>query len=237
MLSRQLPPTTFPTRIKKFSEYKTVHAYRGTQQISDSPGRFHFQVTHRISLIRLQYLSDLVTTPSSHTTMSFAQEEGSRNGSIEVDDGQLFSDLVTFEALQGTTEGLSPARPAAAETPGDHPPNAFQTTMLSVDPEEPKPEPGTNTPTLASVETTSPPAPGSMNGNNGAQPPRGKKRRRSRNSPEPDYSQIIVELNKKRKRTGQACDRCRVCSGFNCLRLSRHTCYITFPRYANHLFN
>lgn len=170
--------------------------------------------------------------------MSFAQEEDSRNGSTEVDDGQLFSDLVTFTALQGTTEGLSPAGPGpAAETPSDHPSNAFQAITPSVDPEGPKHEPATDTPTLASVETTSPPAPGSINSITGAQPPRGKKRRRSRNSPEPDYSQIIVELNKKRKRTGQACDRCRVRSGFNCLRLSRHTCYITYPRYANHLFN
>lgn len=167
--------------------------------------------------------------------MSFAQEEGSHNGSTEVDDSQLFSDLVTFEALQGTTEGLSPADPAA-EMPGDHPSNAFQTTTPSVDLEEPKIEPTTNTSTLASVETTSPPASVNINGNNGAQLPRGKKRRRSRNSPEPDYSEIIVELNKKRKRTGQACDRCRVRSGLNCLRLSRHICYITLPRYANHLF-
>lgn len=166
--------------------------------------------------------------------MSFAHEEGSRNDSTEVDEGQLFSDLVTFEALQGATEGLSPAGPAA-ETPGDHPSNAFQTTTPSVDPEEPKPEPATNTPTFTSVETAAPPAPGGSNGNSGVQPPRGKKRRRSRNSPEPDYSQIIVELNKKRKRTGQACDRCRVCSEFNCLRLSRRTCYITSPRYANHI--
>ena len=161
--------------------------------------------------------------------MSFAHEERSRNDSTEVDEGQLFTDLVTFEALQGATEG------PAAETPGDHPSNAFQTTTPSVDPEEPKPEPATNTPTFTSGETAAPPVSGGINGNSGVQPPRGKKRRRSRNSPEPDYSQIIVELNKKRKRTGQACDRCRVCSGFNFLRLSRRTCYITSPGYANHI--
>lgn len=38
-----------------------------------------------------------------------------------------------------------------------------------------------------------------------------KAKRQRRWSPEPDYSEQIRERNKKRKRTGQACDRCRLC--------------------------
>ncbi|KAJ5389949.1 uncharacterized protein N7496_001017 [Penicillium cataractarum] len=38
----------------------------------------------------------------------------------------------------------------------------------------------------------------------------GNAKRRRRWSPEPDYSEQIRERNKKRKRTGQACDRCRI---------------------------
>lgn len=142
--------------------------------------------------------------------MSYAHEGCSRGDSTEVDDAQLFSDLVTFDGPQGVNEGLSSANPAAA-TPTDHSSKLFQTTTPSVAADETKPVPITINSALATDESGSPPAPESINGNDGAQPPRGKKRRRSRNSPEPDYSQIIVELNKKRKRTGQACDRCRVC--------------------------
>lgn len=191
-----------------------------------------FQLTHQISVIRHQYLSDPVITQSSHTAMSFEPEEGSRKDFTEVDESQLFSDLVTFEALQGASEGLSPAN-SASETPADHPSNAFRTITPTLGSDEHKPEPATNTHTLATVKTASPPVPEGINGDSGGQPPRGKKRRRSRNSPEPDYSQIIVELNKKRKRTGQACDRCRVCSGFHSHCPSRHTCYTTSNRYAN----
>ncbi|KAJ5174899.1 uncharacterized protein N7482_000776 [Penicillium canariense] len=36
------------------------------------------------------------------------------------------------------------------------------------------------------------------------------KRRRTRHSPERDYSQEVIAHNRKRRRTGQACDRCKV---------------------------
>lgn len=49
--------------------------------------------------------------------------------------------------------------------------------------------------------------------------PRGQPRRRRQGSSERDYSEEIRNLNKKRKRTGQACDRCRVC-----LSISSHSC-------------
>lgn len=42
-------------------------------------------------------------------------------------------------------------------------------------------------------------------------PASGKAKRRRCWSPEPDYSEQIRERNKKRKRAGQVCDRCRVC--------------------------
>jgi len=44
--------------------------------------------------------------------------------------------------------------------------------------------------------------------------PKPKKHRRSRYDPEPDWSaQMREKVSKSQRRVGQACDRCKVCSG------------------------
>ena len=125
------------------------------------------------------------------------------------DDPDIFSDMVVFDGFPTLHQGDSLVD-AAATSHEDCSTNPFSTTS-SVDQGRNQPAPVTEDPPLADDDSESIPALKSVKGEDGSQQPRGKKRRRSHNSPEPDYSQMILELNKKRKRTGQACDRCRVC--------------------------
>ncbi|KAF3386528.1 hypothetical protein F1880_000553 [Penicillium rolfsii] len=102
----------------------------------------------------------------------------------------------------------------AAGSPNSHPtvlsPNPSTPTATPSTVENTEPIQTTTSATLVNNDAESTPALGRIKQEDSEEPQRVKKRRRSRNSPEPDYSQIILELNKKRKRTGQACDRCRV---------------------------
>jgi hypothetical protein len=95
--------------------------------------------------------------------------------------------------------------------PGAHQNALPTTTTTTVSPDQYEPTQITSHPNVANSNTESNPAPDSADIEDGAESPRGKKRRRGHNSPELEYSQMVLELNKKRKRTGQACGRCKVC--------------------------
>ncbi|KAJ5389947.1 uncharacterized protein N7496_001015 [Penicillium cataractarum] len=125
----------------------------------------------------------------------------------------FFSDLINPDGLANTHHTHLPIDPSAEPSSYVSPnrdPEASTTTTTpnSIQDTEHALPSGVFEPERDEIKHT--PATESTNGDVGEQKPREKKRRRSRNSPEPDYSQIILELNKKRKRTGQACDRCRV---------------------------
>lgn len=134
------------------------------------------------------------TTP---WVMDFESESYPPNDSAEVNSGGFFRDIIDSverNTDQAVSSPISPTLTATPNTIGNTEPTQTTTSATLVkDNAEPKP------------------ARGGIQQEDEEKSQRVKKRRRSRNSPEPDYSQIILELNKKRKRTGQACDRCRVC--------------------------
>ncbi|KAF7715016.1 Fungal Zn(2)-Cys(6) binuclear cluster domain-containing protein [Penicillium ucsense] len=72
---------------------------------------------------------------------------------------------------------------------------------------------GSGTRAYSSLESASVDA--SIPGENQSAAQQEKKRRRRPSSPEPDYQEQVATHNKKRKRTGQACDRCR-CRRYKC---------------------
>jgi hypothetical protein len=129
--------------------------------------------------------------------MDFETESYPCNDSAEMNI-EFFRDIMNSDELPNTHQVvLSPNPTTTTATPG---------TPGNCEPTQP-----TTTATLVDDDAESTQALGSIKEEDEEKPQRVKKRRRSRNSPEPDYSQMILELNKKRKRTGQACDRCRVC--------------------------
>lgn len=145
--------------------------------------------------------------------LGFGLESSQRNESSEMNI-DFFSDLINPDGLANTHHTHLPinpsAEPSSFASPNRDPEASTTTTTPNSTQETERVLPtGVFDPYQEDIKHT--PAPESTNGNVGEEQPREKKRRRSRNSPEPDYSQIILELNKKRKRTGQACDRCRVC--------------------------
>lgn len=123
-------------------------------------------------------------------------------------DMRMFADLIAFNGVQDAHQGSSSfdhATTSSTETSS----NPFQ--VATKDPDDDQLAINPNPTSLPADDIECTPAPESTTGDDGGQPLGGKKRRRSRNSPEPDYSEIIVELNKKRKRAAQTCDRCKVC--------------------------
>ncbi|OOQ90928.1 hypothetical protein PEBR_01892 [Penicillium brasilianum] len=143
---------------------------------------------------------------------SFDSESFQRNESSEINT-DFFSDLINSDGLANTHQNPLPIRtsttPSSSASPNRDPETSTTTTNLNST-QNTECVPQTGIYDLFQNEVKHPPVLESTNRDVGKEPPREKKQRRSRNSPEPDYSQIILELNKKRKRTGQACDRCRV---------------------------
>ncbi|OOQ90927.1 hypothetical protein PEBR_01888 [Penicillium brasilianum] len=122
-------------------------------------------------------------------------------------DVSLFADLIAFDGVQASHQGSSPFDPAST-SPKETSSNLFQVAEKDQDNGQLTTYPKASTLAADDLECT--PKPEHTTGDDGGQPLDGKKRRRSRTSPEPDYSEMMVELNKKRKRTGQACDRCKI---------------------------
>jgi hypothetical protein len=122
-------------------------------------------------------------------------------------DLSLFANLIAFDGVQASHQGSSPFDPAST-SPTETSSNSFQVAEKDQHNGQLTTYPKASTLAADDLECT--PVPEHTTGD-GGQPLDGKKRRRSRTSPEQDYSEIMVELNKKRKRTGQACDRCKVC--------------------------
>jgi hypothetical protein len=128
--------------------------------------------------------------------MDFETESYPPNDSAELGP-RFFEDII---------ESVEPNTHQGVSSPNSPTPTANPSTVENTEPTQ-----TTTSATLVNDDAESTPASGGIKQEDGEKSQRVKKRRRSRNSPEPDYSQIILELNKKRKRTGQACDRCRVC--------------------------
>jgi hypothetical protein len=127
--------------------------------------------------------------------MHFETESYPPNDSAELGP-RFFEDIIDSVEPNTHQVVLSPNSPTPTATPS---------TVENTEPTQ-----TTSSATLVNDDAESTPASGIIKQDDGEKSQRVTKRRRSRNSPEPDYSQIILELNKKRKRTGQACDRCRV---------------------------
>lgn len=129
--------------------------------------------------------------------MDFETESYPPNDSTEANT-EFFPDMIDSVGSPNTHQVVLSPNPST--------PTATPSIVENTEPTE-----TTASATLVDRDAESTPASGSIKQEDGERSQRVQKRRRSRNSPEPDYSQIILELNKKRKRTGQACDRCRVC--------------------------
>ncbi|KAJ5389948.1 uncharacterized protein N7496_001016 [Penicillium cataractarum] len=119
-------------------------------------------------------------------------------------DVSMFADLIAFNGVQDAHQGSSLFDPATT-LPTETSSNPYQ--VAAKDSNDGQLATAPNPTSLPADNIQSNPAPESTAGDDGGQ---SKKRRRSRNSPEPDYSEMIVQINKKRKRTGQACDRCKI---------------------------
>lgn len=131
-------------------------------------------------------------------------------------DIDIFSDLINLDGIPSSystiPESILETELASQFDSVDEPPDTT-TTNITRDSPTPKNEGTVTTSNVDEVPGSleSPPLNASVSGEDRSLAQQERKRRRRPSSPEPNYQQQVAKHNSKRKRTGQACDRCRVC--------------------------
>ncbi|EPS30323.1 hypothetical protein PDE_05274 [Penicillium oxalicum 114-2] len=135
-------------------------------------------------------------------------------------DIDIFSDLINLDGIPSSystiPESILETELASQFDSVDEPPDTT-TTNITRDSPTPKNEGTVTTSNVDEVPGSleSPPLNASVSGEDRSLAQQERKRRRRPSSPEPNYQQQVAKHNSKRKRTGQACDRCR-CRRYKC---------------------